>query len=453
MKITFLGAVGTVTGSRHLIADGAQKILVDCGLFQGEKELQDRNWAPFPVEPASIEAILLTHAHIDHSGYIPKLIKDGFAGKIYCSEATFELCKILLTDSGRIAEEDASHANLHGYTSHHPALPLYTEADAIKALDYFKVVDFGSAYRVGEELECTFYRAGHILGASFIRVRAGDKTSILFSGDIGRKTDIIMKPPAQIQEADYIVVESTYGDRLHEISDPLAQLDDIIQKTIARGGNVVIPSFAVGRAQMMLYYLYQLKRKNQLPLNMPIYLDSPMAINVTELLQKHMADHHLSHSLCAEICNIAQYTRSAMESRAINDDKTPKVILSASGMLTGGRILHHLRNNVSDPRNTILLTGFQAEGTIGADLLLGKTSVKIHGLVFPVRAEIIKLNSLSAHADYAEILQWLKYFGKPPRKVFVVHGEPLAAQAMKKHIVETFGWDVCIPEFLYSEDL
>ena len=453
MKITFLGAAGTVTGSRHLITEGNQKILIDCGLFQGGKELQQRNWEPFPLEPSSIKAILLTHAHIDHSGYIPKLVRDGFKGKVYCSEATYDLCKILLPDSGRIAEEDAAYANLHHYSSHEPALPLYTEHDAIHALDFFEVIDFGQAHPLGNELECTFYRAGHILGASFIRVREGDGTSVLFSGDIGRLTDVIMKSPAQIQEADYIVLESTYGDRLHGTSDPLEQLGQILEKTLARGGSLVIPSFAVGRSQMMLYYLYQLKKQGRLPHNIPIYLDSPMAINVTELLHKHMSDHHLSRGLCAEICNIAEYTRTTAESKAINEHRVPKIILSASGMLTGGRILHHVRNTVSDPRNTILLTGFQASGTIGAELLSGVEEVKIHGMVFPVQAEIIQLNNLSAHADYAEILKWLENFQKPPRKVFIVHGEPVPAQAMKENIIERFGWNVYVPEYQYSEDL
>lgn len=453
MKLTFAGATETVTGSKYLLEHENKKILIDCGLFQGQKELRLRNWDGLPFNPRSIDAVLLTHAHIDHSGYIPKLVKAGFRGPIYCTEATFDLCKILLPDSGHLQEEDAESANRDGWTKHHPALPLYTEQDARDCLKYFRPLPFGETHVLYRDLNFTFHRAGHILGAAFIRVSDG-YTSILFSGDIGRFHNPIMKPPAKIQDADYLVVESTYGDRLHNKDDPTDDIEQIVRRTVARGGTLVIPAFAVGRAQMLLYHFYVLKNEKRIP-NIPIYLDSPMAINVTDLLHRHMNDHRLSPEECDAVCNVATYARTVEESKAIseNNNGMPQVIISASGMATGGRILHHLKHYIGDPRNTVLLAGFQAAGTRGDRLDRGEKEIKIHGHLWPVRAEIVKLDNMSAHADYSEILTWLEYFHKPPRRVFITHGEIEAAQAMKKKIEEKFGWNVTVPAYMHKEDL
>lgn len=453
MRLTFVGANKTVTGSKYLLEHENKKILVDCGLFQGLKELRLQNWDGLPFNPVDIDAVVLTHAHIDHSGYIPKLVKAGFKGPIYCTEATFDLCKILLPDSGHLHEEDAEAANRGGWSRHHPALPLYTEQDARDCLKYFKPLPFGVTHSLGGEMTFTFHRAGHILGAAFIRISDG-YTSILFSGDIGRLHNPIMKPPAKIQDADYLVVESTYGDRLHNTDDPTDDIEKIVRKTVARGGTLVIPAFAVGRAQMLLYHFYVLKSERRIP-NIPIYLDSPMAINATELLHRHMSDHRLSPEECAAVCNVATYTRTVEESRAIseNNDAMPKVVISASGMATGGRVLHHLKHYVGDPRSTILLAGFQAAGTRGDLLARGEKEIKIHGQFWPVRAEIIKLDNMSAHADYNEILTWLENFSSPPRRVFVTHGEIEAAESMKEKIEEKFGWNTIVPSYLHRENL
>jgi len=452
VNLTFIGATETVTGSKYLLQYENKKILIDCGLFQGSKELRLRNWDGLPFNPATIDAVVLTHAHIDHSGYIPKLVKAGFRGPIYCTEATFDLCKILLPDSGHLQEEDAESANREGWSRHHPALPLYTEQEARDCLKYFKPLPFGQVHALGGELTFTLHRAGHILGAAFIRISAG-YTSILFSGDIGRLHNPIMKPPAKIQDADYLVVESTYGDRLHNTDDPTEDIEKIVRRTVERGGTLVIPAFAVGRAQMMLYHFYVLKSEKRIP-NIPIYLDSPMAINATELLHRHMADHRLSPEECEAVCNVATYTRTVEESKAIseNNNGMPKVIISASGIATGGRVLHHLKHYVGDPRNTVLLAGFQAAGRRGDRLARGEKEIKFHVHLWPVRAEIVKLDNMSAHA-YSEILTWLENFSSPPRRVFVTHGEIEAAEAMKEKIEEAFGWNVLVPSYMHKEAL
>ncbi len=450
MKLTFLGATQTVTGSKYLLQDDGRRFLVDCGLFQGRKELRLRNWAELPVNPASVNALLLTHAHLDHSGYIPRLVRSGFRGPIYCSEATFDLCKILLPDSGHIQEEDAENANRHGFSKHHPALPLYTQKEAETCLKQFSPVEFGKTFDLGQGISFSLHRAGHILGASFIRVQAGDGMSILFSGDIGRLHNPLMKPPAKMHDADYLVVESTYGDRLHDKDDPTDDLGHIIRDTAARGGTVVIPAFAVGRTQEILYHLSVLKNEKKIP-DLPIYVDSPMAINVTELLHKHANDHRLSSDECADVCDTAIYTRAPEESKAINrSSPMPKVIISASGMATGGRVLHHLKQYIGDARNTILFAGYQAEGTRGDRLVRGETDIKIHGQLWPVRARIVNLANMSAHADSGEILSWLENFKPAPRRVFVTHGEHSSALALKDKIMKRFGWDAAVPEYMQT---
>lgn len=453
MKLTFLGATGTVTGSKYLLEDDRQKILIDCGLFQGLKELRQRNWEELPFDPASLTAVILTHAHIDHSGYIPALIKNGFRGPIYASEATIDLCGILLPDSGYLQEEDAFQANKHGYSVHHPALPLYTQAEAYAALDYFKPVAFGRDYALGDILSFRLTHAGHILGAACIQISDG-LTTLTFSGDLGRPHDPVMKPPAQIQETDYLVIESTYGDRLHETTDPLDQLEEIIKTTAGRGGTLVIPAFAVGRAQSLMYYIYELKSQKRIP-DLPVFLDSPMAISASNLLQRHHAEHRLSRDKCDAICESVHYTKTVEQSKEIygRNNGMPSIIISASGMATGGRILHHLKHFVGDPRNTVLLAGFQAEGTRGARLARGETELKIHGQIYPVHAEVRELDNISAHADYGEILEWLRHFREAPRRTFITHGEPHAAQSLKEKIEEQLGWQAEVPEYAETVEL
>ncbi len=451
MKLTFLGAAQTVTGSKYLLEHEDKKILVDCGLFQGRKELRLRNWDAPPVDPKNLDAILLTHAHLDHSGYIPKMVRNGFNGPIYCSEATFDLCRILLPDSGYIQEEDAERANRYGYTKHKPALPLYTEAEARECLQYFKPVTFGKPHPLSDELGFTLYRAGHILGASFIRV-SDSQTSILFSGDIGRLHNPVMKPPAKIQGADYLVVESTYGDRLHDKDDPTEDIGRIVRETAALGGTIVIPAFAVGRTQAVLYHLYILKSEKRIP-DIPVYLDSPMAINATDLLHKHASDHRLSPEECADVCTIAKYLHTPEDSKSLNSIVMPKIIISASGMATGGRVLHHLKHYLGDTRSTILFAGYQAPGTRGDRLVRGEPEIKIHGQMWPVKARIENLHNVSAHADYTEILTWLENFQSAPRKVFITHGEPEAAASLRQKIEEKFGWNVIVPAYRQIENL
>jgi metallo-beta-lactamase family protein len=449
MKLTFLGATGTVTGSKYLLEHENQQILLDCGLFQGFKPLRLKNWTALPLDPEKLTAVILTHAHIDHSGYVPKLVKLGFKGPVYCTAGTAELCKILLPDSGHIQEEDAARANRYGYSKHHPALPLYTERQARESLSFFKAVPFGQVQTLGP-LQFSFHHAGHILGAAFVRIVAESGTSLLFSGDLGRPTDPLMRPPAQIQPADYLVVESTYGNRRHEQSDPQQLLGQIICETVARGGTVVIPAFAVGRAQLILYYLYQLREAGVLSKNLPIFLDSPMAINASESLHHHSADHRLSRQMSEAVCRVARYTRSVEESKAIYTDvgnDGPKVVISASGMATGGRVLHHLKQTLSDTRNTIVMAGYQAGGTRGDRLLKGESTLKIHGEAIPVRAQVASLCNLSAHADYVEILEWLRLLPSAPREVFVVHGEPEAAAHLREQISTQLQWPCRVPAY------
>lgn len=451
MNIQFIGATGTVTGSKYLISSGSQRVLVDCGLFQGLKQLRLRNWAHLPFKASEINCILLTHAHIDHSGYIPLLVKQGFRGKIYCSYGTAELCKILLPDSGYLQEEDARFANKYGFSKHAPALPLYTRKDADESLKYFHPVDFNHELGLRENLKFSFLPAGHILGASLIKISNG-KTTLLFTGDLGRPHDLIMKPPSIIEETDYLVVESTYGNRLHSTTDAKEELAAVINRTSHRGGVTIIPAFAVGRAQTILYLIYLLKKEKKIP-DLPIYLDSPMATDATDLYCRLSAEHRLSHEECGLMCRAAKFINTPDESRALDYGQSPKVIISASGMATGGRVLHHLKAYISDPHNTVLFTGFQAAGTRGEALIHGVEMVKIHGEYFPVRAEIVLQDSLSAHADYQEILEWLKHFKHPPKEVFLTHGEPLAADTLRHKIEEELKWKCTVPEYLESVSL
>ncbi len=451
MKLQFLGATETVTGSKYLIQTKQSKVLVDCGIFQGYKELRLRNWAHLPIHPAAIDGVLLTHAHIDHSGYIPLLVKQGFRGKIFCTEATKDLCKILLPDSGHLQEEEAYYANLKGYSKHHPAKPLYTKADAKVALGYFEAIDFDKRFKIHEDLYASFHYAGHILGAASIRV-AHDDVSVLFSGDLGRPNDPIMKPPESPPDADYLVIESTYGARLHETIDPEKQLGEIINRTAKRGGIILIPAFAVGRAQSLLYYIQQLKVKNAIP-NIPVFVDSPMATDATHIFSKHSGENRLNKEQCKDVCGIAQYVHDVDESKAFFQQKMPMILISASGMATGGRVVHHIRNFAPDHRNTILFSGFQASGTRGDRMVRGEKEVKMFGQMVPIRAEVIQMNNVSAHADYSEMLMWLAKEKSTPRKVFITHGEKESAQALKLKIEEKFHWECMVPRYLDEEML
>ena len=444
MKIQFLGGAGTVTGSKYLLTIEDKKILVDCGLFQGVKNLREKNWQAFPIDVASIDAVLLTHAHIDHSGYIPALTKAGFKGDIYCSSATLDLCKVLLPDSGYLQEEDARYANYKKFSKHAPALPLYTEEDAHKSLTYFKPVDLNQTIEIAEGVNIIFTPVGHILGACAVKVSAEGK-SITFSGDVGRQNDIVMYPPEAISKTDYLVVESTYGDRKHEEIDALQFFENIINTTSKRGGIVLIPSFAVGRTQINLHIIQLLKDQNRIP-NLPVYLNSPMAISATEIFCKHHKEHKLSNEQCQIMDSNTQYIRTPEESIALNGSRFPSVIISASGMASGGRVLHHLKNLIPHHQHSIVFIGFQAPGTRGDALINGASEIKIHGQYYPVKAEIHHSGSLSAHGDYSEIISWLKQSDIQPKRVFVTHGERTAADSMRKKLTDTFNWNTCVPE-------
>lgn len=451
MELTFLGATGTVTGSKYLLKSGSKQVMVDCGLFQGLKQLRLRNWAKLPINPRDIDAVILTHAHIDHSGYLPLFVKNGFSGKIYCTYATRDLCEILLPDAAHLQEEEAEYANRRGFSKHSPALPLFDAADAERALSLLTPMDFEQDIRLAEGLTFRFSPSGHILGSAFVRIH-DEQTSILFSGDIGRPNDVLMNPPVRIKQADYLVVESTYGDRLHDPDDSKAKIAQIINRTAKRKGIVLIPAFAVGRAQELLYYIHLLKSEGAIP-DIPVYLNSPMAADATAIFQHHCGGHRLSEHECRVLSHTAHIVNSVEESKRLNEIKGPVIIISASGMLQGGRVVHHLKAFAPNPKNTVLFVGYQAAGTRGAAMLAGMDSVKVHGEYVPVRAEVALISNLSAHADYAEILDWLKGFESPPKHTFITHGEPVAADMMRRHIEETLHWRTTVPDYLETVQL
>jgi metallo-beta-lactamase family protein len=450
MKITFLGAAEEVTGSRYLVEHEGVKILVDCGLFHGDKKITNRNWDPFPLDPRSIDALVLTHAHIDHTGYIPLLVKNGFSGKIYCSKATYALCSLLLLDSGHLQEEDAKNFDEEENAHHSPAVPLYTSLDAEISLKSFQTIEYDTAFKIGP-LQVTLIRSGHILGSSFVVISDGTQ-KLTFSGDLGRPQPFLMKAPPQLKYTDFLVIESTYGNRLHKEDDPVHVLGDIVNETVKRGGLVIIPAFAVGRTQIILYCLYQLLQKKAIP-DIPIFLDSPMAISVTDLFREFKDEHLLSPSLCKDVCKIATYTRMVEESKRIDRLKTPAIIIAGGGMADGGRVVHHLKRFISDAKNTVMFVGFQAVGTTGRALVDGAQEITIHGRPYQVNASIKTINSLSAHADYNEILEWMGSFDPHPKMVFVTHREIEAARSLKEKIEGRFGWPVVMPKYLEAFDL
>lgn len=444
MQLTFLGGTGTVTGSKLLLEHGGRQVLVDCGLFQGLKQLRLRNWDALPLPAAQIDAVLLTHAHLDHSGFVPRLVAQGYTGPVHATEATRELCALLLPDSGHLLQEEADYANRHGFSRHQPALPLYDEADARRALRHFVAQRFDADFAPLPGLNARFGSAGHLLGAAHLHVEWGGR-SLLFSGDLGRDDDLLMRPPAPPPAADFVVVESTYGDRRHAAVEPLTELAQVINRTAARGGMLIVPAFAVGRAQTLLYCIHQLKQARRIP-DLPIYLNSPMAANATRLYERHAALHRLDPAQAAEAFGVAKIVNEVEASKRLNELRWPSVIVSASGMASGGRVLHHLKAYAPDARNTILFAGFQAAGTRGAALVGGATAVKIHGQYVPVRAEVVHLDALSAHADRDGLLDWLGKLPRAPKRVFVNHGEPVAADALRLAIEERFGWPACVPE-------
>jgi metallo-beta-lactamase family protein len=445
VHIRFLGGAGTVTGSKYLVEFEGQRVLVDCGLFQGYKQLRLRNREPLPVLPQQIGALMLTHAHLDHSGYLPVLANAGFQGTVWCTPGTRDLAQILLPDSGHIQEADAAFANRKGFSKHTPALPLYTEDDAQRCLKQLRSMPLHQTFKPLPGWKASFTRAGHILGAASLLLAVGGQR-ILFSGDLGRPDDALMLAPESAPAADVVVCESTYGDREHPAENLLGELGPALQRVAARGGTAVVPVFAVGRAQALLHAMAQLKATGQLPSSLPVYLDSPMAIHSTELMQRHLGEHRLNAAQCRDMAQVARMTRSVDESKAIALQHGPKVILSASGMATGGRVLHHLMQHLGDHRNLVLLTGYQAPGTRGASLANGATQLRLHGRDVPVRAEVLQLASASAHADASQLLAWLGAMSTAPRRVFVTHGDPQASDRLRFRIEHELGWAALVPE-------
>lgn len=449
--LQFLGANATVTGSRHLVTAGSSRILVDCGLFQGYKPLRLRNWAEFPVDPASIDAVVLTHAHLDHSGYLPRLIRSGFRGRVWCTEATRSLCGILLPDSGRLLEEEAGYANRSGSSKHHPAEPLYSEADARASLAHLQGVGFDQAFEPVPGVHAIFRMQGHILGAAAVTLDFEGRR-ITFSGDLGRPADPVMLAPAPLADSDWVVVESTYGNRVHPAEALEQELLAVLQRVVARNGVVVIPAFAVGRAQMLLHVIAKLQSTGQLS-EVPVYLNSPMAASVTGLYRQYPQLHRLDATDLDAMQRTTRIVDSVEASKALNRRKGPMIIVSASGMATGGRVLHHLIAFAPDPRNAIVLCGYQAGGTRGAALAAGNKQLRIFGQDVRVGAEVVQLAAGSAHADADEILAWLRTAPTPPRKVFVTHGEPDAADALRVRIEHELAWAAHFPEYLEHVDL
>ncbi len=473
ISLRFLGASRTVTGSKYLLETGQSRVLIDAGLFQGLKELRERNWQDLPVPADSIDAIVLTHAHLDHVGYLPRLVMQGFRGRVFCTAGTRDLCRIVLPDSGRIQEEDAANANRHGYSRHAPALPLYGEADAFRAVSLLQPVGYERAMPVAEGIEVDFLSAGHLLGSAYARVRTGGMT-IVFGGDLGRYGRPVLPDPVPVAQADYLLVESTYGDRIHDQDDSGEHLASVIRATADRGGKIIIPSFAIGRVEELLYWIGRLEVEKRIPV-LPVFLDSPMALEalaryterLNELdpeLQPEAADDKAPHDqaahdppekrreraaqerrVCAFCTQRFRAIESSQESKQLTSSAMPAIVISSSGMATGGRVLHHLKAALPGARNTVLLVGFQAEGTRGRQLLEGAATVRIHGHDVPVHAQIDRIESMSAHADSQEIMRWLGGFERPPTRTFLVHGEPGPMDTLAASIRQKLGWSVHTP--------
>ncbi|CAH0130636.1 Ribonuclease TTHA0252 [Arthrobacter sp. Bi83] len=450
-SLRFCGATDTVTGSRHLVESKGTRILIDCGLFQGFKRIRDRNRSPFPVPPGSIDAVLLTHAHLDHSGYIPALVRDGFNGAVYATPGTVELSTLLLPDSGHLQEEEARYADRRGYSGHHPPVPLYSAADAVRSLNRFREQDFDTAFGLGGGIEATFLPAGHILGASQILLTV-QGTRVQFTGDLGRPNDPLMYPPRDLGAVDVLVTESTYGNRTHPTTNPETELGEIITRTAKRGGVVLIAAFAVGRAETLMLHLSRLRRRKAIP-DIPIYLNSPMAIDASGMYQRHPDEHRLEPQDYQDMYRVATMTRSVDESKLLNLRGGPMIVISASGMLTGGRVLHHLQAYGPDPKNAVVLSGYQAAGTRGAALAEGVKNLRIYGEDVPIKAEVVPMDELSAHADSNEIIEWMRAAPQMPRMTYITHGEPDAADALRVRIKRELGWRARVPEHLETVSL
>ena len=445
MKIIFLGGAETVTGSKFLIETSTTRVLVDCGLFQGYKWLRERNWQAPPLDIGRLDAVLLTHAHLDHSGYIPVLYKNGFRGSVFTHPATRDLCAILLADSGHIQEEDARFYSRHKLSKHAHPLPLYDQATAKRAMELFETVEFDEVFSVGD-ISVRFQSAGHILGAASVIIEAEGKR-VGFSGDVGRPDDIFMRPPAPLPELDLLLLESTYGNRRHGEGDPFEQLAEVVKTTAQNGGVLLIPSFAVGRAQTIQHMLTRLINDGRIP-QMPVYLDSPMAIDVSDIYCRYTRYHRLDDQQCRAMCGAITFTRDVEESKALVNVHYPHIIIAGSGMVTGGRILHHLKRLLNDHHTTVLFTGYQAGGTRGAKMQQGVESVKIHGQWIPNRARIAVMDGLSGHGDYVDIEQWLQQSALAPgTAIQLVHGDPDALEGMRDHLRQKTTFNVEIAEY------
>ncbi|HXY24318.1 MAG TPA: MBL fold metallo-hydrolase [Candidatus Acidoferrum sp.] len=458
-KLTFLGAAGSVTGSKYLVEAAGKRLLVDCGLFQGTSELKDRNWKPLPVDPKTIDYAVLTHAHLDHTGWLPVLVKDGYHGPIFANPATVELTEILLKDSAHLQEEETEHAKVKKYSKHAEPRSLYTPDDVDPVLKLLKTMPRSGGLDISPEFHVAGFDAGHILGSSSLELtisEGGKKIVVVFSGDIGRYGQVILKEPTTPpSNAHVLLCESTYGDREHQDGDPEALLAEVVNRVVKRGGTIVIPAFAIGRTQTFMYYLRQLEDQQRIP-RIPVYVDSPMALSATDLYMKHKEDHDLEFVReegaegKGDPLNVHEFhlTRSAEESKAINNVKTPCIIISASGMVSGGRVLHHMVQRLPDPRNAVILAGFQAEGTRGRALQEGAKTLNIFGQAVPVCAEIVEMGQFSAHAGKSELLRWLAALPSPPKQTYLTHGEPQAAQALQAAIQEKFKWKVVVARYL-----
>jgi metallo-beta-lactamase family protein len=459
-KLTFLGAAGTVTGSKYLVEAEGKRLLVDCGLFQGLKELRLRNWNPLPEKPATFDWCLLTHAHLDHTGYLPRLVRDGFHGPIYADAATIELCTILLADSAHLQEEDADKAERGGYSKHAKPLPLYTREDVAPVLKAMREIPRSAPFTISPQFSVKAHDAGHIVGSSSLELTItenGKKTVVLLSGDVGRYNQSILKDPEAPPACDVLLCESTYGDREHPAGLPEDALAEVINRVAKRGGQIVIPAFAVDRTQTLLYLISKLETSNRIP-HLPVYMDSPMAISVTDIYLRHHEDHGARFTADEKNGNPldahnVNYMRTVDDSKKINNVKTPAIIISASGMATGGRVLHHIARLAPDRKNAILLAGFQAEGTRGRALEDGAKTVRIQGADVPIYAEVINLRQFSAHAGQSELMRWLGGIPSPPRQTYLTHGEPEASAALKAKIEATFKWKVALPQYLQTVDL
>jgi metallo-beta-lactamase family protein len=455
-SLTFLGAAGTVTGSKHLLELDGRKILIDCGLFQGLKELRLRNWGALLIDPAKIDAVVLTHAHLDHCGYLPRLVAAGFRGRVFCTPGTRDLCTLVLPDSARIQEEDARQANRHHYSRHTPALPLYTENDAVRALDRLQPVGYDRPVPVVPGIDVEFINAGHLLGSSYARIRAAGKT-LLFGGDLGRYGRPVLPDPTTVSEADILLLESTYGDRLHEPDDDGERLAGAISDVATRGGRLIIPAFAVGRVEEVLYWIKRLEDRHRIPV-LPVFVDSPMAAGALDFYSNRMSEldeeiRPLTRDVTAFYTKRMVTVESPQESKELVASRTPAIVIASSGMATGGRVLHHLMAALPDPRNTVLFVGYQAAGTRGRLLCDGARQVKIHGQFVPVAARIDRIDSMSAHADAGEIMRWLSGFTRAPSMTYLVHGEPAALQALGTRIAGEKQWPVHIAKYLERVEL